>query len=111
MACARAWNDPARPPLSWLQVSLQRWLFTFGPLITRRGEQRLCDLQSCLGAWRATEALLRMLPALPHQPGKLLRSGHWHTAAQVTAAAGGLEALRESLPVSGLCSWQPMDCS
>lgn len=65
----------------------------------RRGiVDRLCDQQSCLAAWRSVEALLRMLPSLPRQPGSEQRPGRWTTEAQDVAAGGGLEACRQFSP-------------
>lgn len=75
-------------------MCLHQWLLVLGPLIRRGIEERICDLQICLASWRAAEALLHMLPALPAQPATQLRSGRWRTAAEDVAAVGGLHALR-----------------
>lgn len=94
MATALLSPLPADPHL--LQVCLHRWRLVLGAILTGDAQPRGSDLQSGLATWRAAEALLRLLSALPAQPAIRRRSGQWCTVVEVVAGQGGLAAMRAS---------------
>lgn len=60
---------------------------------------------SCTAAWRAAEALLRLLPTLPGQPVST-RTG-WRSAAAIVADRGGPEAYDEHAEQQGFTDVVP----
>lgn len=73
-----------------LQACLDHWLAVLNRLTPSHMPERTRDAASCIAAWRAAEALLRLLPSLPRQPVPW-RDG-WCTAAAVAAERGGVDA-------------------
>lgn len=85
--------------LCWSQLAsqwdimLDRWLAWHGAVIERNARQELSDAGACAAAWRATEAMLRLVPLLHGQPEQR-GGGQWRTAGEAVAARGGVQRLQ-----------------
>ena len=97
MPACRAASSPCHIPLTPActrrpapQVSVGRWLSFCSTLVSRPADAPPRIAPCAVDNWRAVEALLRLLPSLPHQPHQL-PGGRWGTAAEAVGAEGGLQ--------------------